>query len=119
VSNPVVHWQLITRDPESTSRFYAELFDWKISAQNQLGYRTVQTGTGKGIDGGIWPAPPNGSEIVQLYVEVEDIDSMLARLEQLGGRVLMPKQMLPDGDAMALALDPAGRPFGLMTSAGK
>ena len=26
----------------------------------------------------------------------------------------MPKQVLPDGDAMALALDPLGRSFGLM-----
>jgi hypothetical protein len=29
----------------------------------------------------------------------------------------MPKQVLPDGAAMALAQDPLGRPFGLMTSA--
>ena len=116
MSNAVVHWQIVTKNPDTIARFYEHLFGWAVSTQNGLGYRTVDTGSDQGIDGGIWPSPPDGPEMVQLFVEVDDIDAMLARLPGLGGQVLVPKQVLPDGDAMALALDPLGRPFGLMTS---
>jgi len=117
VSNPVVHWQLISREPEKLAQFYLTLFGWKISDANGLGYRMVETAqSGKGVDGGIWPAPPGAPEMVQLFVEVDDIDAALAQLTGLGGSVVMPKQVLPEGDAMALATDPLGRPFGLMTA---
>ena len=53
---------------------------------------------------------------MQIYVSVDDIDHALARIRELGGTILMEKQVLPDGDAMALALDPTGRSFGLMTA---
>lgn len=115
MSNAVVHWQLLTAQPEAIATFYSTLFGWKISAANGLGYRTVASAGAHGIDGGIWPAPAGAPEAVQLFIEVEDIDAALASAAALGGKVLLPRQVLPDGDAMALALDPAGRPFGLMT----
>jgi predicted enzyme related to lactoylglutathione lyase len=108
----VMHWQMLSKDPERTASFYAALFGWKISDANGMGYRMIQTG---GTDGGLWPVPPEAAEGVQLYMQVTDIDAALKRLVELGGSVIMPKQVLPDGDAMALALDPMGRSFGLMT----
>ena len=115
MSFPVIQWQIVTKDPERIARFYQDLFGWTVSTQNGLGYRVVDTGAERGIDGGIWPSPAQTPEMVQLFVEVADIDAMLARLAALGGQILVPRQELPDGDAMALALDPLGRPFGLMT----
>ena len=50
---------------------------------------------------------------MQVYVEVDDIDAYLKKAETLGGRVLVPRQELPDGDAMALLIDPAGLSVGL------
>lgn len=112
---PVSHWQILTKDPEGTARFYQALFGWKISSANGLGYREVTTRDGQGADGGIWPAPPGSPEMVQLFIEVADIDGKLSEAVAAGGKVVFPKQILPDGDAMALALDPMGRPFGLMS----
>ncbi|HWA88890.1 MAG TPA: VOC family protein [Rhizomicrobium sp.] len=109
----VAHWQMLSRDPERIAKFYGALFGWRVSAANGLGYRMVETG---GLPGGIWPVPAEAPEGVQLYVQVGDIDGALAKLVELGGTVVMPKQVLPDGDAMALALDPMGRAFGLMTA---
>lgn len=113
MTNTVMHWQLLSADPKRAASFYAELFDWQVSAANGLGYREVKTGGP--VDGGIWPAPAGAPETVQIYIEVADIDAMLARTVELGGSVIMPRQALPDGDSMALALDPLGRSFGLMT----
>jgi predicted enzyme related to lactoylglutathione lyase len=113
MTNAIMHWQMLSADPDRVARFYRELFGWRISAANALGYREVKTGGA--VDGGIWPVPGEAPEAVQLYVEVADIDAALARATELGGSVIMPKQLLPDGDSMALALDPLGRSFGLMT----
>ncbi|HEY7005931.1 MAG TPA: VOC family protein [Sphingomicrobium sp.] len=113
MSNAVMHWQMLSADPDKAAAFYGRLFDWQISASNGLGYREVKTGGG--VDGGIWPVPPGAPEAVQIYVEVADIDVALERTVELGGSVIMPKQVLPDGDSMALGLDPLGRSFGLMT----
>jgi|HubBroStandDraft_5_1064220.scaffolds.fasta_scaffold390552_2 predicted enzyme related to lactoylglutathione lyase len=110
----VMHWQMLSKDPERIASFYAALFGWKVSARNGMGYRTIETGGG--VNGGLWPVPPEAPEGVQIYVQVPDIDRALERLVELGGTVVMPKQVLPDGDAMALALDPLGRSFGLMTA---
>jgi predicted enzyme related to lactoylglutathione lyase len=111
--NAVMHWQMLSVDPDKTASFYGQLFGWQISDANGLGYREVRTG-GE-IDGGIWPAPAGTAEAVQIYVEVSDIDSALSEAVRLGGSVIVPRQVLPDGDAMALVLDPLGRSFGLMT----
>ncbi len=116
MTNAVMHWQMLSADPERTAAFYGRLFGWEVSNANGMGYREVRTGGD--VDGGIWPAPPGAPEAVQLYVAVEDIDAALAKVVELGGSVVMPRQVLPDGDAMALALDPLGRSFGLMTRAG-
>lgn len=115
MKSKVKHWQLVTKNPAAAATFYTALFGWKISEANNLGYRMV---SGAGISGGIWPAPPDAPEITQLYVEVDNIDDALANVERLGGRIIMAKQILPDGDAMALAADPMGRPFGIMQTLG-
>ena len=115
MTSPVVHWQFLTADPDRTAAFYETMFGWSVSTANGMGYRSVTSSSERGIDGGIWPAPPGAPESVQLYIEVDDIDAALQRIGELGGSMIMPKQVLPDGDAMALALDPLGRAFGLMT----
>jgi predicted enzyme related to lactoylglutathione lyase len=90
------------------------LFDWKVDTANALHYREVDTGSPKGIGGGIWPAPPDAPSFVQLFVEVDDIEGSLAQAVALGAEVLVPPQELPDGDALAIVRDPAGIPFGMM-----
>ena len=111
--NPVIRWQIITPEPDQTAGFYQKLFAWKLSKANALGYRELSGGGEAGIDGGVWPAPPGTPGFVQLFMEVDDLDDCLARATQLGAKVLVPKSVLPDGDAMAVLHDPTGIPFGL------
>ena len=111
--NPVVQWQIVSKDPDVTTRFYSGLFGWKVNSKNALGYRTVDTGAGRGINGGVWPSPPEGHNLVQLFIEVDDVDAYIAKATSLGGRVIVPKTELPDGDALAIVQDPSGLSFGL------
>jgi len=113
VGNPVMRWQVVAKDPEALTRFYASLFGWTIKTDNALGYREVDTRSRRGINGGVWPSPPEGHNLVQLFVEVDDVDAYLEKATKLGAQVIVPKSELPDGDVMAIVLDPAGLSFGL------
>lgn len=111
--NPVVSWQIVATDPEGVATFYRDLFGWTLSVDNALRYRELRSGSGRGIDGGVWPAPPEAHTFVQLFVEVDDIDATIARAEARGAHVVVPRSALPDGDVMAVLVDPAGLAFGL------
>lgn len=113
MNSPVVQWQLIAPDPERVAAFYAKLFGWRVSSNNALGYRQVDTGEG-GTPGGIWPASPGNAAFVQLFVSVLDVAAAARQAESLGATVIVPPSTLPDGDTMAVLRDPAGIAFGLM-----
>ena len=114
MASPVTHWQIISKDPEGAAGFYRELFGWRIDTANGLNYRMVETQSdGKGMPGGIWPAPPEGHALVQLFVEVDDVDRAVQRATELGATMVIPKQVLPDGDEMAIIHDKFGITFGL------
>lgn len=113
MGQPVVQWQILSRNPEAHSAFYARLFDWNVQQNNPLGYRMVDTASERGIPGGFWPAPPEAKPFVQLFIEVEDVDATIAQAAQLGGAVLIPPQALPGGEAMAILRDSEGMTFGI------
>jgi predicted enzyme related to lactoylglutathione lyase len=118
MNNPVVQWQIIAKDPEAVTKFYASLFGWRVSKDNALGYREIKTGGANGIDGGVWPAPPEAPNFVQLFIEVDDADATIRKATGLGARVLVPKSALPDGDSLAILQDPTGISFGVVQRQG-
>ena len=60
----------------------------------------------RGVDGGVWPSGHDVPNFVQLFIQVEDVDAMIAKATSAGAKVLVPKSALPDGDTMAVLLDP-------------
>jgi predicted enzyme related to lactoylglutathione lyase len=113
VGCPVLEWQMLAKDPEAAASFYSRVFGWTIDTNNALGYRRVTTGAG-GANGGIWPAPPDGHNLVQLFIGVDSVPDYFSRAAQMGATTIVPPQKLPDGDELAIMLDPSGVPFGLM-----
>lgn len=113
MANPVVMWQIVAKHPEKVADFYGGVFGWQIDQNNRLNYRMVDTGTEEGINGGIWPAPPEAATFVQLFIRVDDVAAYVGKASANGARVLIPPQALPDGDVMAILVDPEGLTFGL------
>jgi predicted enzyme related to lactoylglutathione lyase len=113
MSNAVIEFQIIATNPEATAAFYRQLFGWTVDADNALGYRRIATGSAEGIQGGIWPAPPQAPTFVQLFIAVDDVAQSVAEAEKLGAKVLIPATTLPEGDVMAVLQDPQGMTFGL------
>lgn len=113
MGNPIVQFQILSKTPDETVQFYSALFGWKVDVNNPMGHRRIDTGSAAGIQGGVWPAPPQSSKFVQLYMAVEDVRSAVAKAERLGAKVIIPPTMLPEGDEMAVMLDPQGMAFGV------
>jgi predicted enzyme related to lactoylglutathione lyase len=102
--------------PDEVTRFYGAVFGWTEQRNNTLGYREIDTGSPAGIQGGLWPGPPDTPSLVQLFVEVADIDATIAAAVANGGSVLVPKSALPDGDTIAVIRDSVGMSVGLVLS---
>jgi uncharacterized protein len=116
VPNPVVHWEIVSAtNGKQLQEFYANLFDWKVDANNPFDYGTVDTETGRGANGGI--GPTTGPSRVTIYVEVDDLQAYLDKAVSLGGQVVMPITEIPGVVTMALFSDPDGQITGLIKSA--
>jgi len=116
MGRPVAFFEVTSPDHQRLQRFYADLFDWQVQVDPELGgYALVDTGAGDGaIGGGIGPTETEGDAGVRIYVGVDDLDSYLNRVEELGGTRLVPPTDLPGGyGRFAMISDPDGNPVGL------
>ena len=105
---PVDWFEVLGADAERSQAFYTELFGWKVS---QGGYGQVDTGTGRGIQGGIGAG--GEARWATIYASVQDVERTLAQAEGLGGtRVYGPKSVDDHMETGAFR-DPAGNVFGV------
>jgi predicted enzyme related to lactoylglutathione lyase len=111
MGNPVIHFEVVGRDGSKLQKFYGDLFDWKINADNPMNYGIVDNG-GEGINGGIG-ASPNGRTQVTWYVQVDSIDEYLKKAEGMGGKTVMPRTEM-DMVTLAMLADPEGNVVGLV-----
>ena len=126
MGQPLAWFEVISDDAERAQRFYAELFDWQVTADPTMpGYAIVDTGNGEdAVGGGIGapsgpnPYPPTDPHIretgVKIYLRVDDLEAYLAKAESLGGKRLVEPMALPgDFGTIAVLADPDGNPVGL------
>jgi predicted enzyme related to lactoylglutathione lyase len=112
MSDPVVHFEVAGKDGAALQSFYADAFGWKIDTNNPINYGMVPAGEG-GIGGGVAQLPDETySSYATFYVAVEDTDAALRRVEELGGKTVMPTTELPMV-TIAMFTDPEGNLIGL------
>ncbi len=118
MGNPVVHWELLSKDPAKVSAFYAELFGWTIQHRPELNYRIVETGSQGGINGGIMRPECEGTwpGNMTVYIAVDDLAAYRKRIVAAGGKILVEEQAVPGMGALSLFADPDGRMMGLWKS---
>ena len=121
MGRPVVHWELMSKDPEKVADFYAKIFDWKITHYPEMNYRIAETGGEGGINGGILkperegPWPGN----MTLYIDVDDLAAYRRKIVAAGGKIHVEEQQVPGMGAFSLFTDPEGRMMGLWKTATK
>ena len=109
----VVHFEVTGKDGKKLQKFYSDVFDWQLNTDNPGGYGMVRDGD-KGLTGGIGDAPQGMPGGVTWYVHTEDPNGVLAKVEKLGGRVLMPLTEVAPETTIALFADPEGHVIGIM-----
>jgi len=107
-----VDWfEVLGADPARSRRFYTEIFGWQASGAGP-GYAMVDTGTSRGIKGGLGVAADQGSWAT-VYASVPDVEAALARAVELGGAREYGPTAVDDHMQTGAVRDPAGNVFGV------
>ena len=122
MGQPVVHFEVISKDGAAAQAFYGDLFGWEMDADNPMNYgiiarETAQTEDGIGIGGGVAGGPEGYDGHVTFYVQMDDVEAGLAKAESLGGtRVFGAEEVMP-GLVIGQFLDPDGHLVGIVNAA--
>ena len=111
----IVHVEIPAANVEAAGKFYQELLGWKIQHDAALNYSMWEAGDGSG--GGfpeVSEDAPAGKVLV--YIDSDDIEADLKKVEQLGGTLVQPKSEIPNMGWFAMFKDPTGNVLGLYTS---
>jgi uncharacterized protein len=108
---PVDWFEVLGADAERSRRFYAEIFGWQ-AGQAGSGYLMIDTGTGRGIKGGLGTVGAEG-RWVTVYASVPDVEAVLTRAVDLGGAREYGPNPVDDHMQTGALRDPAGNVFGV------
>ena len=113
MANSVGWFEIIGKDGPKLRDFYHRLFDWQFHEAEGMDYGMIDAGTG-GIGGGIGHGTGAMPSYSAVYVQVDDINASLKQVEQLGGKTIVPRTVIPNQVIFALFTDPEGHYVGLM-----
>jgi len=118
----IIHFEIPADNVERLRRFYSQLFGWKIEkTEGPVDYWMIETvpvdkqGRVKapGVNGGMMKKQ-NPEHKFTYYVQVESVDKYSKKIQELGGKVIVPKMEVPNVGWWALAVDPEGNHFAIL-----
>lgn len=123
MAHPVVHFEVIGRDPEGLRSYFGELFGWQfdtpspvapeVSDPGSYGFLDlIATADGTGVRGGVGGGPAFAPHAV-FYVGVPDVEAALRRAESLGGTRVLGPVTSPNGLVVGHFTDPEGNLLGV------
>jgi len=122
VDHTVIHFEIPAKDAKKLTKFYADLFGWKMEKVQWMDYWLVETvpvnkqgqPARQGVNGGMYQREKGDEERTPVnYINVESVDEYMKKITALGGKIIVPKQEIPDTGWTAIAMDPDGNYFGL------
>jgi predicted enzyme related to lactoylglutathione lyase len=124
MGQPVVHFEVIGRDPGKLRSYYGDLFGWEfdtggpvstaVSEAGNYGFvDSNETGDGIGINGGVGGGKDYDGHVI-FYVGVPDVEAALQKAESLGGTRAMGPDRAPGTNlVVGHFTDPEGHLIGL------
>jgi predicted enzyme related to lactoylglutathione lyase len=113
MAHPVMWFEVLGTDGGKLRQFYGDLFGWTFDVTPPSDYGIASTGGGGGIMGGVGQVYPGTTSWVTFYTETPDVTASLEKATALGGKVVMPRTVLPDV-ILGLFKDPEGHTLGLV-----
>jgi len=127
MGQPVVHFEIIGKEPAKLRSYFGELFGWEfdtsspvaaaVSEPANYGFvNRVTTPDGTGIPGGVGGGAAYQSHVL-FYVGVPDVEAALRKAESLGGKRQMGPERAPSGLVVGHFTDPEGNLIGVAGTA--
>ncbi|MFC0775054.1 VOC family protein [Terrimonas alba] len=117
----IVHFDIGADNPERAKKFYEELFGWKIGTIPGFpGYYEIETADlngRQGVGGGLTKRENPQQTGITNFIGVSSIDETLAKLNQLGGKLIQSKQPIAGYGYIAVCTDTENNLFGLFQEA--
>jgi predicted enzyme related to lactoylglutathione lyase len=111
--NPVVHFEIGCKDLEKTGAFYTDIFGWTKSPMP--GGSLIETNSTEGIQGHMTSLGHEPHQYITFYIQVDDINATLTKIEAAGGKKIVGPISLPDKRQFAWFSDPGGNMVALIT----
>jgi uncharacterized protein len=116
----IVHFEIPADDVERSKKFYGDLFGWKIekwpgSTVDDKEYWMITTTGEKGnkaLGGGMMKRQMSQHQNTN-FIDVETVDEYSSKVQQLGGKVVVPKMSVPGMGYLAYCLDTENNSFGI------
>lgn len=123
MSQPVVHFEIIGKDPAKLRSYYADLFGWEfqvgdaateaVSEPGKYGFvDRFTTPDGTGINGGVGGGKRHERRVL-FYVGVPDVEAALQKAESLGGTRTLGPEGVPGALTVGQFTDPEGNLIGV------
>ena len=112
----VTHFEIYVDDPERSTKFYSDVFGWKIEKwEGPIDYWLITTGPEDqpGINGGIAKREKPEQSTIN-FIDVPSADEYITKITQAGGKVVSPKMAIPGVGYMAFCQDTEGNTFSIM-----
>ncbi|WP_165423891.1 VOC family protein [Ktedonosporobacter rubrisoli] len=109
----ISHIEIPAANPNEAGTFYHDVFDWQTATNQEHNYVKFQAAGGLG-GGFAGPGEPTYKpDRLMVYIQTDDIDTTLAKIEAHGGKTVLPKTEIPHVGWWAIFSDPAGNHLGL------
>ncbi len=108
----VVHFDVDADDLGRARRFYEEVFGWRFNPWGPPNFFLIATGdeSDPGIHGALRERPDDGEKRVgfECTIAVDDVDAAAAAIEKAGGKILVPKHIIPTVGELIQFMDTEG-----------
>ena len=118
----IVHFEIPSDNIERSKKFYHELFRWKIDkwsgSDSTMEYWMITTTDDKGneaLRGGMMKRQ-NPQQDITNFIGVDSIDDYSSKVQQLGGKILVPKTPVSGMGFFAVCLDTENNSFAIWES---
>lgn len=106
----IAHVELPSADNDAAKAFYGDLLGWQamdIPMGPDMTYTMFDLGEGPGAALSALSDDIKPGDVI-LYFESDDLDADMARVSELGGQVLLPRQDVPGFGSLGIFMDPTG-----------
>jgi predicted enzyme related to lactoylglutathione lyase len=106
----IVHFEIPADDIQRAKNFYAGLFGWKIESMQSMDYMIIDPYS---VPGGGMMKRTQPEQQIMVNIGVPSVDEYAAKVEKLGGKIIVPKEAVPGMGYFVICKDTENNTFGI------